>query len=99
MNFFKSKADINEGVKRFRDSRNALLVDVRSEDEYRDGHIRGSVNIPLDKLREVKLSKNNYLFVYCHSGMRSSRAVKWFNDNGYRAESIGGIVDYKGHIE
>ena len=49
LNYIKG-ADINEGVKQFRVNNNAVLLDVRSKEEYAAGHIPGSINIPLDRL-------------------------------------------------
>ncbi len=44
---FFTGSDINEGVKQFREHKNAVLLDVRSKEEYAAGHIPGSINIPL----------------------------------------------------
>ena len=49
LDIFKS-ADINEGVKEFRADKSAVLLDVRSKEEYASGHIPGSINIPLARL-------------------------------------------------
>lgn len=39
--------DINKGVEEFRNTRDAVLLDVRTSDEYKSGHIEGSLNIEL----------------------------------------------------
>ena len=45
-----SKLNINEGVKKFRQTPNAILLDVRTEEEYSETHIDGSTNLPLQKI-------------------------------------------------
>ncbi|MCF6094995.1 rhodanese-like domain-containing protein [Microaerobacter geothermalis] len=54
------------------------LIDVRTESEYRNGHIPGSINIPLHSLRRNmgKISKEKEVLLYCQSGMRSKKAAK-----------------------
>ena len=49
LDIFK-RPDINAGVEEYRNNPGALLVDVRGADEYRQGHIPGSVNLPLSGL-------------------------------------------------
>ncbi len=56
----------------------ALLLDVRSPEEYAEGHIEGAVNIPVDDLprRMAELPAGRPIVVYCRSGMRSARAAE-----------------------
>lgn len=63
----------------------AVIVDVRSKDEYRDGGVKGSINIPLDQLGNnlSKLPKEKAIIVYCASGMRSSAACTFLKNKGY----------------
>ena len=102
LDFFKS-ADINEGVKQFRSDKNAVLLDVRSEEEYAAGHIPGSINIPLDRIGEAAgqiPDKKTAVFVYCLRGARSRRAARALSKMGYEdARSIGGINNYTGKTE
>lgn len=67
---------------------NAILVDVRSEDEYNEGHIDGALLLPVDNINEdsaseVIESKDSTVIVYCRSGNRSSQALQILNDLGY----------------
>lgn len=96
------KPDINAGVERFTRTPGALLVDVRTEEEYRGAHIVGSVNIPISRLDEIGTmipNKDKPLYVYCHSGGRSGRAAELLSAAGYtRVSDIGGIMNYRGKL-
>lgn len=94
-----SKLNINEGVKKFRQTPNAILLDVRTEEEYSETHIDGSTNLPLQKIEmatSIISDKNKPLFVYCRSGVRSAKAVAILKKMGYtNVNDIGGILDYR----
>jgi phage shock protein E len=71
----------------------AVIIDVRSKGEYAGGHIRGSLNIPLDQLNNNlnKLkNKNSAIITCCASGMRSSSAKSLLISRGYTAVYNGG---------
>ena len=65
----------------------ATLVDVRSPQEYREGHLSGSINIPLYDLErnceEMLKDKNNTVVLVCQSGSRSKKALKILQSIGY----------------
>lgn len=94
------KTDINHEVKKFQSSQGAVLLDVRTKSEYKEGHIPGSTNIPLDEIQNVEDIIKDHdaeIYVYCLRGTRSMSAVKKLKALGYkRARSIGGIASYKG---
>lgn len=84
--------------------KNILLLDVRSVDEYQKGHIKGSKNVPLDRipvsLVPIAPNKNARIFVYCLSGSRSGQACSWMTQNGYEnVTNIGGISSWSGPVE
>ena len=101
-NFFHSTADINTGVAEYETNDGAVLLDVRTAEEYRDGHIDGSVNIPLDRISSVEnivKDKSTPLYVYCLSGGRSGQAVSYLKQMGYtNVKNIGGISSYRGKV-
>lgn len=101
-NFFRNIVDINTGVAEYETKDGAVLLDVRTADEYRDGHIDGSVNIPLDRIFSIAKTikdKNTPLFVHCLSGGRSRQAVSYLKQMGYtNAKNIGGISSYRGKV-
>ena len=92
--------DIKEEVKNYQSLPDAVLLDVRTNEEYKTGHISGSINIPVDDILEIEdkiPDHDTMIFVYCHSGNRARRAVDKMKMLGYKnAKNIGGIVDYKG---
>lgn len=71
----------------------AVIIDVRSKSEYLSGHIKGSVNIPLDtlssKLGSLK-DKNKTIITCCASGMRSASAKGVLQSKGYTDVHNGG---------
>jgi len=70
----------------------AFLVDVRTAAEFKGGHVKGSINIPLDKiptqLHQFKGKKN--IVVFCLSGGRSSQAKSILERNGITGVINGG---------
>lgn len=100
--FFKTE-DINEGIAQFEHTDGAVLLDVRTVEEYQAGHIPKSINIPLHEIHAVAESISNHdipLFVYCQSGARSSHAVDALSRMGYtEVKNIGGISNYRGKVE
>jgi rhodanese-related sulfurtransferase len=92
MNFFnnifrsKPKADFASLL-----SNGAILLDVRSKEEYEAGHAGQSVNIPLDNLScEIAyLDRDIPVITVCESGMRSSRAAYMLQQQGYEVYNGG----------
>ena len=100
---FLKGPDVNQGIKEFQGTSGGVLLDVRTPQEYQSGHIPGSVNAPLQTLGDdntLPANQDTPLFVYCHSGARSSQAVRMLNRMGYvNAKNIGGIAAYTGKVE
>jgi CoA-disulfide reductase len=69
-----------------------VLVDVRTETEYENGHIDGAINIPVDSLRERldELDKNKTIVEYCQVGIRGYIADRILTQNGYRVFNVTG---------
>ena len=100
---FLRGTDINQGIEEWKNTKGSVLIDVRTRDEYRQGHIPGSINIPLneiDKVIEIVAQKETPIFVHCLSGARSSQAAARLGQLGYvKVKNIGGISGYKGKVE
>jgi rhodanese-related sulfurtransferase len=79
----------------------AKLIDLRSPNEFADGHITGSINIPYadieDRLHEIKLQEGKSLVLICDSGSQSANAGEVINKSGYQNTIIlsGGIGAWK----
>ena len=100
---FLESSDINRDVEQFRQTEGALLLDVRGADEYAEGHIPGSINIPLQLLplkKGLPEDLDTPIFLYCRSGGRSRRAAAFLEKEGYEnVKNIGGIMNWNGEIE
>ena len=71
----------------------AVILDVRSKSEYDGGHIKDSINIPVDQLHKnlSKLKdKDKTIITCCASGMRSASAKSILQNNGYKNVHNGG---------
>lgn len=81
-------ADIQEFIEK-----QAVIIDVRTTGEFAAGHIKGSKNIPLDKiqskLQEIK-KLNKPIIACCRSGARSGQATSFLKQNGIECINGGG---------
>lgn len=68
------------------------LLDVRDEEEYREGHIPGAINVPLDELRSSlgKIQHDGSITVYCAAGYRSYNACKILAHHGHGVVNLSG---------
>ena len=85
---FGTNTDYGELIKQ-----GAIVLDVRSKSEFLGGHIKNSINIPVDQLSNnlSKLKdKNNCIICCCASGMRSGAAKRILESKGYKAVFNGG---------
>lgn len=94
-----------EWSENFEADENAVILDVRTEDEFEDGYIANAINIDIYEgqgfISELqKLDKSKSYYVYCRSGNRSGQACAIMNqlgfENTYNLE--GGILDWEGDL-
>ncbi len=78
----------------------ALIIDVRTVGEYKTGHIKNSINIPLSDIQRSlnKIPKNKTIITCCASGMRSGSAKQILISNGYTVQNGGGWSSLSGKI-
>ncbi|MHB8125674.1 MAG: CoA-disulfide reductase [Desulfitobacteriaceae bacterium] len=71
---------------------NILLLDVRTEMEFNNGHLEGAVNIPVDSLRERmgELDKDKQILEYCQVGLRGYVASRILTQNGFKVKNLTG---------
>lgn len=82
----------------FHNVKPAVIIDVRTPEEYAAGHITGAVNIPYEQIAsgitQVKgLKKDSPILVYCRSGRRSGIAKATLEQQGYKQVLDGGAMD------
>lgn len=70
----------------------AVILDVRTKGEYASGHVKNSMNIPLNELQGKlsKLKRDKAIITCCASGMRSASAKSILKSNGFLAVHNGG---------
>ena len=79
-----------------------ILVDVRPEEEYRQGHLPMAENVPLERIiqGEYPPGKEKPLYLYCDTGASSLLAAKKLTESGVEAYSVaGGLSYYRGYLE
>jgi len=77
----------------------AIILDVRNEDEYLTGHIKNAILLPVNDLQEraneLLLDFEQLILIYCRSGNRSARAATYLAELGFtRVYDFGGIIDW-----
>ena len=95
---------MNDIEKIMNENENYIILDVRTIEEYNDGHIPGAICIPNETIDENVVSKlpdkEQLILIYCRSGNRSKQATKKLEDLGYlNLIEFGGIIDWPGEIE
>ncbi|RBN50058.1 rhodanese-like domain-containing protein [Flavobacterium psychrolimnae] len=92
-------------VSQFEADENAVILDVRTEDEFNEGFIANAINIDIhrgqDFVNEIEaLDKSKNYYVYCRSGMRSAKACEIMNQLGFENayNLIGGIIEWEGEV-
>jgi rhodanese-related sulfurtransferase len=80
-----------------------IIVDVRTFEEYCEGHIPGAINIPnediVDTEPELLANKDQMILIYCRSGNRSKQAAEKLANMGYtNLIEFGGMIDWDGEI-
>lgn len=96
---------MTEGIEIAKKNPDAIIVDVRRDDEYKAGHIPGAVLLTMETITEetatkVLPDKNQMILIYCRSGRRSKIAAQSLLELGYtNLIEFGGILDYKGRVE
>ena len=76
-----------------------VILDVRTQEEYDEGHIKNAILIPdyeiADRAESELTDKEQLILVYCRSGRRSKNAAKQLSDMGYsNVKEFGGIIDW-----
>lgn len=98
-----SKPDINGVRTRELMKTGCRVIDVRSQSEYRNGHIKNSINIPLNDIltgiRKHGIEMDSHVILYCASGARSASAKRLLNNEGYSNIYNGGSLRHMMRLE
>lgn len=100
-NFFKSNSlSQDKAYEMLQQDPSIKLIDVRTKDEYKSGHVKNSVNIPLNTLPARYASalpnKEAKIFVICLSGSRAADATDFLKKAGYTdVHNIGGVGSWR----
>ena len=95
-------SNINDLVEKARSTQDAVIIDVRTPAEYKQGHIKGALNIPVDQVQKVEQKIKNPetpLYLYCASGARSGSATRFLQSQGFtNVTNMGGIGSWRGEV-
>ena len=88
--------EVKKIIDNYEEHSDTVIVDVRTLDEYESGHLKGAVNVPVSEIKNIDISKDKKIVVYCRSGSRSNTAAKELIKLGYeKVYDMGGINDWK----
>lgn len=82
-----NKLSYSEMKNIIRNNKNAWIIDVRSIQEYREGHLNSAINIPVydldKKIMHIVQNKEDIIILYCQTEIRSLKGKRILNKNGY----------------
>ena len=91
--FTYQKINSDEALEIMVESDNYEIIDVRTREEYAEGHIDGAFNIPYEINELIEFPKDTILFVYCKSGARSKVSAETLISLGYEVYALGAYED------
>ena len=76
---------VEESFDRLKESNDVYIIDVRRRDEFKKSHLRNAKNIPLNDFKDRlnKIPRNKDVLIYCETGARSIRAVRYLEVSGH----------------
>ena len=79
-------------IEQIRIKKRAILVDIRSRDEYRRGHWEGAINYPENEVTDYTrvLGKKRMIILYCEQGGSSMQLARYLGKNGYTVGTVVG---------
>lgn len=82
-------------IERLRIEKKAILIDIRSRDEYREGHWEGAINYPEEDVKDYTkvLGRKRPIIIYCGHGGASMQLARALGKNGYEVGSVVGGYD------
>lgn len=92
----KKLITVNEGINRARRDENAVLLDIRPREDYKAGHVAGTINIPLNKIEQVKnriRSFDTTIYVIGTYTYRPKKGVSQLKKMGYKNVIPSGYME------
>ncbi|BEU87522.1 hypothetical protein TAMA11512_09860 [Selenomonas sp. TAMA-11512] len=98
-----TKITAQEALQQISQNPDAIIVDVRTKEEYAEGHVAKAILIPNETISNVPPTelpdKNAEIYVYCRSGNRSAQAGKKLSDMGYKhVYDFGAFSNWTGEV-
>lgn len=93
---FKKMLTVNEGINRTRTEKNSFLIDVRTKEKYKKGHVAGSINIPIERVNMLEnrvRDKSATLYVVGDADERPRKAAHAIKKLGYRNVVPSGFME------
>ena len=95
---------MEELAQRLQTESDYILLDVRTPEEFSNGHLPGAICIPNESIGKQEITslpnKKQRIYIYCRSGSRSKQAADKLLDLGYtNLVEAGGIMDWQGEIQ
>lgn len=92
--------DTNKAIELI-ENNSAIIIDVREENEFNEGHIKDAINIPLGVIDTINFEKEKNIIVYCATGIRSNEAAKKLASLGYTNvyDLDGGLINWGSELE
>ncbi len=99
-----TQISMKEAEDDFKEKGDYIILDVRTEAEYEEGHIPGAICVPNEAIEDTEIKelpdKEQTIYVYCRSGNRSKKASEKLVKLGYtNIIEFGGIIDWEGEVE
>lgn len=96
MGLFSKEITVNEGINRSRTEKGAYLIDIRPKEEFKAGHIKGAVNIPLEKLELLEnrvRDKAAPLYIVGSYSRRPQKTRKLLKKMGFTNYTMSGVME------
>ena len=79
----------------------AIIVDVRTSQEFKQKHVKGAINLPIEEIMKgaINLPKNKELVLYCRSGSRSKTSAKVLREQGWIVYDVATQSDWEREIK
>ena len=80
----------NDAIQKIMAENKYVILDVRTKEEYNEGHVVGAMNIPYDQIdASISIDQDTVILVYCKSGNRSNIAFQTLTNLGYSVYDLG----------